>query len=98
MDRLNHRHSPDPIYYPSSPTLFQRFISFFPISAAGPKDNYTEMKMTLAAGGIVVRNLREGFRLALVQDKGKLSFTKGHIESGETIKQAALARCARRQA
>jgi 8-oxo-dGTP pyrophosphatase MutT (NUDIX family) len=47
-------------------------------------------KVEISAGGIVYRRTPKGVRVALILDPfGKWTFAKGHVEEGETVRQAA---------
>ncbi len=48
-------------------------------------------RVEISAGGIVFRRTPKGVRIALLLDPfGKWAFAKGHVEKGETIRQAAV--------
>jgi ADP-ribose pyrophosphatase YjhB (NUDIX family) len=53
-----------------------------------------ESRVEISAGGIVFRRTPQGVRVALLLDPfGKWAFAKGHVEKGETIRQAAVREC-----
>ncbi|MFH2063051.1 MAG: NUDIX domain-containing protein [bacterium] len=49
-------------------------------------------RIEVSAGGIVYKRTPKGVRIALVLDPfvGKWTFAKGHVEAGETVRQAAV--------
>lgn len=54
-------------------------------------DTDREAKVEVSAGGIVFRRTPKGVCVALLLDPfGKWAFAKGHVEKGETIRQAAV--------
>ena len=49
------------------------------------------MRKEYSAGGIVFQKSNDHVEMLLIKDRyGKISLPKGHVESGETTKQAAL--------
>lgn len=57
----------------------------------GRKKGPPRVQVEISAGGIVYKRTRKGLKMSLMLDPfGKWTFAKGHVESGETIEQAAL--------
>jgi len=62
-----------------------------PGKKSGTRGTKGKGRVEISAGGIVFRRTPKGVRIALLLDPyGKWSFAKGHVEKGETIKQAAV--------
>lgn len=58
---------------------------------AGTGRSGKKARVEISAGGIVYRRTPKGVRVALILDPyGKWNFAKGHVETGETIRQAAV--------
>jgi 8-oxo-dGTP pyrophosphatase MutT (NUDIX family) len=58
---------------------------------AAPATGKKRGRVEISAGGIVFRRTPKGVRVALLLDPfGKWAFAKGHVEPGETIRQAAV--------
>lgn len=56
-----------------------------------PKGDRTGSMTEVSAGGIVYKRTPRGVRLAVIRDPyGKWTFPKGHRESGESMREAAL--------
>ncbi|MEA3249243.1 MAG: NUDIX domain-containing protein [Patescibacteria group bacterium] len=57
----------------------------------GGREGGKKARIEISAGGIVYRRTPKGVRVALILDPfGKWTFAKGHVEEGETIRQAAV--------
>ena len=57
----------------------------------GIKKSVKKARVEISAGGIVYRRTPKGVRVALILDPfKKWTFAKGHVEEGETIRQAAV--------
>lgn len=57
----------------------------------GAEKGVKKTRVEISAGGIVYRRTPKGVRVALILDPfGKWTFAKGHVEEGETIRQAAI--------
>ncbi len=62
-----------------------------PVRAHQPANKGEKSRVEISAGGIVFRRTPKGVRVALLLDPfGKWAFAKGHVEKGETIRQAAV--------
>ncbi|MFH1046995.1 MAG: NUDIX domain-containing protein [Patescibacteria group bacterium] len=60
-------------------------------TVAKPRRKDEKSRVEISAGGIVFRRTPKGVRVALLLDPfGKWAFAKGHVETGESIEQAAI--------